>query len=75
MKKIMMIIPLFLLMFLTFSCSKEEEFSEEKLNKNLNNYIASLVDDTKGYIPSWNKENFKGKWIILMVCCLSILKI
>ena len=62
MKKLMMIIPLFLLMFLTFSCSKEEEFSEEKLNKNLNNYIASLVDDTKDYIPSWNKENFKGKW-------------
>ena len=29
---------------------------------NLNNYINSLINQTQSYIPSWNKEGFKGRW-------------
>ncbi len=32
------------------------------INNNLNNYINSLINSTKSYIPSWNKEGFKGRW-------------
>ncbi len=29
---------------------------------NLNNYINKLITNTSSYIPSWNKEGFKGRW-------------
>ncbi len=29
---------------------------------NLDNYINKLIDTTTSYIPSWNKEGFKGRW-------------
>lgn len=28
----------------------------------LNTYIDELMNSTDSYIPSWNKESFKGKW-------------
>lgn len=28
----------------------------------LNSYINNLMSTTKSYIPSWNKEGFKGRW-------------
>ena len=28
----------------------------------LTSYIDSLLDKTDSYIPSWNKESFKGRW-------------
>jgi len=62
MKKILLIIPLFILFIFTISCSKNEKVNEDELKNNLDTYIVSLMDDTKGEIPSWNKENFKGKW-------------
>ncbi len=42
-------------------------YSPNKVNKddvifNLDNYITNLIDETTSYIPSWNKEGFKGRW-------------
>ena len=34
----------------------------EITNIDLNGYINSLIDNTKDFIPAWNKESFKGKW-------------
>lgn len=28
----------------------------------MSKYIDSLIEGTKGPVPSWNKESFKGKW-------------
>ena len=31
-------------------------------NIDLTNYIDNLIKNTSSYIPSWNKEGFKGRW-------------
>ena len=28
----------------------------------LDNYIDNLIKETPSYVPSWNKESFKGRW-------------
>ena len=28
----------------------------------LDNYIDNLINETPSYVPSWNKESFKGRW-------------
>ena len=35
---------------------------EGSINNTMKSYIDLLIEKTDGYIPSWNKESFKGKW-------------
>ena len=51
-----------MLFIFTMSGSQNEKVKEDELQNNLDNYIVSLMENTKGEVPSWNKENFKGKW-------------
>ncbi len=41
---------------------EEQPIVEKDLNTVMMDYIDTLIKDTNGYIPSWNKESFKGKW-------------
>lgn len=61
MKKLVFIVITFLLI-LTSCSTKEKGVDVNKLSENLDNYVDSLMEDTVSYIPSWNKESFKGKW-------------
>ena len=63
MKRICMLFLLSVSFLLLFSCSeKEEEITPNTIKNHMDNYIDSLINDTKDYVPSWNKESFKGRW-------------
>lgn len=36
--------------------------SDDSIFLTMESYIDSLIINTPSYIPSWNKESFKGKW-------------
>lgn len=38
------------------------EINVDSVAQNMNSYIDKLIAETKGYIPAWNKESFKGRW-------------
>lgn len=38
------------------------EVNKENINEDLKKYITNLISTTPSYIPSWNKEGFKGRW-------------
>jgi unsaturated rhamnogalacturonyl hydrolase len=59
MKKIFLLLMVSLTIFMV-GCSetKEKKIIEESMNE----YVDSLISSTTSYIPSWNKEGFKGRW-------------
>lgn len=36
--------------------------NRDDINQSLEDYSNTLLENTKSYIPYWNKEGFKGKW-------------
>ena len=74
MKRICMLFLLSVSFLLLFSCSeKEEEITPDTIKNHMDNYIDSLINDTKDYVPSWNKESFKGRWNYIDGVFLNIL--
>ena len=60
MKKILKILSIMLLiitgMIAITGCKSKS------LDETMTDYIDELINDTDSFIPSWNKESFKGKW-------------
>ena len=46
----------------SFLSSEELSISEDNFISDIDNYIQYMMDETEGFIPSWSKEGFKGKW-------------
>ena len=63
MKKIFLLL-IISLSILMVGCGKTQIQTEEEINieESMNEYIDSLISSTTSYIPSWNKEGFKGRW-------------
>ena len=63
MKKIFLLL-IISLAILMVGCGKTQIITEEEINieESMNEYIDSLISSTTSYIPSWNKEGFKGRW-------------
>ena len=64
MKRIFSLLMLFISVFSLCSCDKNktEVPLKVEIEDSMNEYIDSLMKNTLVYIPSWNKESFKGKW-------------
>ncbi len=64
MRKILTFLMLFISIFSLCSCDKNktEVPLKVEIKDSMNEYIDSLMKNTLVYIPSWNKESFKGKW-------------
>ena len=60
-KKIILSIGIFLSIFTISACTNKSNKSNV-INKNMDEYIDSMIDKTTSYTPSWNQESFKGKW-------------
>ena len=41
---------------------QKPEAEIQDLNTTIGNYIDSLLSATDDYVPSWNRESFKGRW-------------
>ena len=63
MKKIFLLL-IISLSILMVGCGKTQIQTGEEINieESMNEYIDSLISSTTSYIPSWNKEGFKGRW-------------
>lgn len=63
MKKIFLLL-IISLSILMVGCGKTQIQTGEEINieESMNKYIDSLISSTTSYIPSWNKEGFKGRW-------------
>lgn len=59
MKKIFLLLMVSLTIFMV-GCSKTKE--KKAIDESMNEYVDSLISSTTSYIPSWNKEGFKGRW-------------
>ncbi|MGM9970534.1 MAG: glycoside hydrolase family 105 protein [Anaeroplasma sp.] len=68
MKKLGLIFLFFLISLSAVSCNSNNQISDtdnkinNELNSNMNSYIDTLLSETNSYIPSWNREGFKGRW-------------
>ncbi len=38
------------------------KWEEKTIDEVMINYIDNLINNTYSYVPSWNKEGFKGRW-------------
>lgn len=47
---------------ITQSIKLYPHWKKRSIKEVLNDYIAILLDSTQSYIPSWNREGFKGRW-------------
>ena len=56
-KKTFLFLTILLSIFTFTSCKKNNE-----IEKNMDQYIDTMISNTKSYTPSWNQENFKGRW-------------
>ena len=71
-KKILIFNLLILSIFIISSCSKNNNNSSDDSNNDsetksemedtMNSFIDNLMDNTKSYVPSWNRESFKNRW-------------
>ncbi len=59
MKKIFLLLMVSLTIFMV-GCSETKE--KKAIEESMNEYVDSLISSTTSYIPSWNKEGFKGRW-------------
>lgn len=59
MKKIFLLLMVSLTIFMV-GCSETKE--KKAIEESMNEYVDSLISLTTSYIPSWNKEGFKGRW-------------
>lgn len=64
MKKLFLLFLQVLSILTLLSCNNNDKTisTTNSTSYNLDSYIDSFINNTTSYIPSWNKEGFKGKW-------------